>query len=193
MRTIIWAFALTVSQICSVNAAIYHLTFDNNSSLESPEVIISEANFAPITLFNGDTLSIVFNNVPSPTYFPTWAPKTEAQTALIGVGVSGPVTINEEVFIGTDSLGVSTMDQSRFGPDFSGFHSRTDLFYAPDWTISLQVLSGSPSTSSGLTVDQFEIAVATIPEPSTWAMMLIGFAGITIASRRLLQPHRIVT
>jgi hypothetical protein len=34
------------------------------------------ATFDPITLFNGDTLSITFNNVPLPTIFPALFPAT---------------------------------------------------------------------------------------------------------------------
>ncbi len=40
--------------------------------------------------------------------------------------------------------------------------------------------------------DSITVISSAVPEPSTWAMLLIGFAGIAFCSRRLRKPHRIV-
>ena len=50
-----------------------------------------------------------------------------------------------------------------------------------------------PTSAGDLILDPFTIGTATftatIPEPSTWAMMLLGFAGLGIAGyRRSLKP-----
>jgi hypothetical protein len=33
-------------------------------------------------------------------------------------------------------------------------------------------------------IDSIDVAIAAVPEPSTWAMMLIGFAGLGFAASR---------
>jgi hypothetical protein len=42
-------------------------------------------------------------------------------------------------------------------------------------------------------IDNISFDVTTaVPEPSTWMMLLLGFAGLGFASRRLRKPHRII-
>jgi PEP-CTERM motif len=53
-----------------------------------------------------------------------------------------------------------------------------------DWSVSVE---GGPN---GEATVFFEGTVATIPEPSTWAMMLLGFAGVCFAG--YLQRQKLV-
>jgi hypothetical protein len=51
-------------------------------------------------------------------------------------------------------------------------------------------ISGSVSIDlEVLNSDIFSIALVAVPEPSTWAMLLIGFAGIWFASYKRKPPH----
>ena len=178
-------------------ATIYNLTFNNNSisGYEDGRAVISVASFDPITLFDGDTLSIVFNNVPSPTNFPKNNPATDVDTILYGLGGGGAidetVVIAETVVISGDrgaSFGPRLMREGD-GSTFLGFDVTGGIHYGPTWTISLELLSGEPPTSSGLAVDQIWIQATLVPEPSTWAMMLLGFAGVGfMAYRRKSKP-----
>jgi hypothetical protein len=46
-------------------------------------------------------------------------------------------------------------------------------------------ISGSGTARAGISADDFFVAV---PEPSTWAMMLLGFAGLGFAGYRKSRP-----
>ena len=46
--------------------------------------------------------------------------------------------------------------------------------------------SGTVNTSSGLSL--ISLNFRAVPEPATWAMMLVGFAGIAMAMRRVRRP-----
>jgi hypothetical protein len=70
-----------------------------------------------------------------------------------------------------------------------GYNTQDWTFYtfelvAPTFTTVLQF-----NASSGGEVDSVSFDVAAVPEPSTWAMMILGFAGIGfMAYRRKLKP-----
>jgi hypothetical protein len=175
-------FLLVLAHVpTSANATVYSLTFNNSSTAISDQSEVMAATFNPITLFNGDTLSITFNNVPLPTAFPQVEPATVFDTSLYGLSGGGAVEESFGIF------GPLLMDEE--GSHFRGFGGVGGLYYSPTWTMSLQLLSGDPPDSSGLTVDRVWAQVALVPEPSTWAMMLIGFAVIGFAGfRRSLRP-----
>jgi PEP-CTERM motif len=49
-----------------------------------------------------------------------------------------------------------------------------------------------PGFSDGVFLDNFRFEVAAVPEPSTWAMMLIGFAGLGFAGCKQTKRRAIV-
>ena len=67
--------------------------------------------------------------------------------------------------------------------NFAGFGSNRLTFDANSIAVNWQGLAFSPSTTLRLNVG-FGSAV---PEPSTWAMMLLGFGAIGVAARRRRQ------
>jgi hypothetical protein len=67
-----------------------------------------------------------------------------------------------------------------FPPGFTDLQSWTrDQFLAPDW---LRV--GTDIVGAGTFNEAFSLSGAVVPEPSTWAMMLLGFAGLGYAGWR---------
>ena len=44
-----------------------------------------------------------------------------------------------------------------------------------------------PTTTAHLLIADAFVAVATVPEPSTWAMMILGFAGVGFMAYRRRQ------
>ena len=75
--------------------------------------------------------------------------------------------------LGLDSATQNSVNTALFETDAGGFLSRGDL--------TLHVMSDAPSDPS----QAFVFAtVAAVPEPSTWAMMIIGFAGIVFMGAR---------
>jgi hypothetical protein len=141
----------------SANATVYGLTFNNNSTAISDQSEVMAATFDPITLFNGDTLSITFNNVPLPTIFPALFPATLFDINLYAISGGGTV--------GDSFIHSGVMDEVGLHyRDFGGVSGQ--LIYSSSYEFSFQLLSGDPPDSSGLTVDRIWAQVALVPEPS---------------------------
>jgi hypothetical protein len=63
-----------------------------------------------------------------------------------------------------------------------------DQFLDPDWLrVGTDIVGGSPAPTFNAA---FSLSGAVIPEPSTWAMMLIGFAGLGFAGYRHARKAR---
>ena len=78
------------------------------------------------------------------------------------------------------------------GPFLGDLQSWTrDQFLDPDWLrVGTDIVGGAtPPTFNGA----FSLSGAVIPEPSTWAMMLIGFAGLGFAGYRHARRARPAT
>lgn len=97
---------------------------------------------------------------------------------------------------GFDGDGVSTYANfSPTGVDTTGYGAH-DAFYTNNTGFSLTVNFGGGGISAGGT-DVFSLEepaslvgppIISTPEPATWAMMLIGFAGIGFAAYRKARP-----
>ena len=75
--------------------------------------------------------------------------------------------------LGLDSTTQNSVNTAIFDTDAGNIFDRADL--------TLHVMSDAPSDPS----QAFVFAtVAAVPEPSTWAMMIIGFAGIVVTAAR---------
>jgi hypothetical protein len=59
---------------------------------------------------------------------------------------------------------------------------------AGTYSVWLQEISPTPEGANPRLPFSFAFIVASVPEPSTWATMLLGFAGIGIALRRRRGP-----
>ena len=126
---------------------------------------------------------------------------------LTGVGPAGAVVDEYAPFSGPDSFGesIATQADSESG-DAVGFAFLDDLIVPLDYiserplnstatwlNATFATLGLTPGTyvyswGTGVHADTFTIDIPAsppaAPEPSTWAMMLIGFAGLGYASRR---------
>ena len=53
------------------------------------------------------------------------------------------------------------------------------------YTVSNIIIFGlAPGTPTSPITDEFSVSATVVPEPSTWAMMLLGFAGLAFAGYR---------
>jgi hypothetical protein len=102
---------------------------------------------------------------------------------ITGLTLSGPLSLPSEPLLNGKTLTVdlNTSDTSSgtttITPDGSEFRINSFFDVFADITLDLSPLP-SPSTSVG------PILLIAVPEPSTWAMMLIGFAGLAFAAIR---------
>jgi hypothetical protein len=106
---------------------------------------------------------------------------------ITGLTLSGPLSLPGNALLDgrTLTVGLNTADTSSGTTAIAadGAAYRIDSFFDvfADITLELPPPLTSPSTSVG------PILTIAAPEPSTWAMMLIGFAGLAFASWR--WPH----
>jgi hypothetical protein len=140
----------------------------------------------------------------------------DQQPLQFGVfNVDGTAVVNAVTALGTSGLTVTLASGVRgFGADFAAMQDgvfRTQILfgsqaYTPSVTAGnvvtfLGIVSDTPfttvtfqsasvSTSDGFAFDNvtFGNVANGVPEPSTWAMMLVGFAGLAFASRRRTRP-----
>ena len=105
---------------------------------------------------------------------------------LTGLTLSGPLSLpgspmldGRTLTVGLDASNSST-GMTTIAPDGGAF--RIDSFFDVFTDISLDLPPINPSASVG------PILLVAVPEPSTWAMMLIGFAGLSFAAWR--RPRR---
>ena len=90
---------------------------------------------------------------------------------------------------GNDATGLITFSQALTGPVILGVHFGGANSGAPERTQFYALNFGSPTSSLYLNTQGFSVgviipAIGSVPEPATWAMMLLGFAGIGFTLRR---------
>jgi PEP-CTERM motif len=81
-----------------------------------------------------------------------------------------------------------------FPPGFTDLQSwtRDDPGIAPDWLRIGTDIVGAPADGAGAPTFNaaFSLEGTVVPEPSTWAMMLLGFAGLGLAGYRHAKKAR---
>jgi hypothetical protein len=87
---------------------------------------------------------------------------------------------------GVDITGVSVDSSSNFLPNDTSPHLGLQLLSPTD--ILVDLTGAAPAIGDKLILDVTTNGVPTVPEPSTWALMLLGFAGLGFAGwRRMAQ------
>lgn len=101
---------------------------------------------------------------------------------FISFGAVNPITVSfSNAAFTRSSLGTS-VTISGIATFFNGIAADTNT---GDFTLAVSSQGGSPSASNfTFTGNASAPAVAAVPEPATWALMLVGFGGIGFAMRR---------
>lgn len=107
-------------------------------------------------------------------------------TGSLTVGTSAPLTITGlNGYTGSDNLyyttGPSFLDGSGLGFTTTG-GGQSSLFYS-DVISSYRITTVAGGFAAGA-VTASSSAVAAVPEPAGWAMMIAGFAAVGVATRR---------
>jgi hypothetical protein len=73
-----------------------------------------------------------------------------------------------------------------FVPNGSNYYAQNAALIYPGTGYSVEVsgVSNSPRLPLQVSVNAFDLGPIIVPEPSTWAMMLLGIAGLGFAARR---------
>ena len=97
-------------------------------------------------------------------------------------GLSGATTEYWEVALGAGAQNSTTMNNASMG--FTGWFSQSLTFTA---TAASEVLSftsyGAPGGEPPIAL-LADVSLTAVPEPSTWALMVLGFAGLGFAAYR---------
>jgi hypothetical protein len=136
-----------------------------------PVAFLQGAN-SGTTISVGDTQIVMTNDLTQP-FCTTGLPCADVFTGFRFIFSSG-----------VDITGVTVDPLS--APDF--LPSKTGLQFSPT-EILVDVTGDAPAVGDQLILDVTTGGVAAVPEPSTWAMMILGFAGIGfMAYRRNSKP-----
>jgi len=95
-------------------------------------------------------------------------------------GVSGGGTFNANL--------IGSVTGANNGGVTITFSNPTQIFHSSIGDFTLGVNNVSISGTSGTPVPITGYLLAAVPEPATWAMMLVGFGGIGLAMRRRRRP-----
>jgi hypothetical protein len=145
-------------------------------------------SFTPFTVSaDFPVLNTVINGIhPSPGEFTGGEGPATGEEVLIRVDFTTPVVLPADHYFfrpeallsgGGNFLFLSAAGPPLFTGDLQSWIRNDDL--APDW---LRI--GKDITHQGPFDAAFSLAGTTVPEPSTWAMMLLGFVGLGYAGYR---------
>lgn len=91
---------------------------------------------------------------------------------------------NGGLYTNVGALGLSLASTDQLGFDISGF-SGAGFFSVNNNFYGVNLATGGATLIGGLGMRGITgITIASVPEPSTWAMLLLGFGGIGVALRR---------
>jgi hypothetical protein len=119
----------------------------------------------------------------------TWSPGASGQELLLALGLTGAT----QFFFGSQSGDPQVINVSLNGaggfqdPAFVGTGTRQESLAAAQ-SPGIGTLSGDSLTGQVT----YNYTPAAVPEPSTWAMMLVGFAGLGYALGRRKPARRSV-
>jgi hypothetical protein len=154
------------------------------------------ALFAGLYMEGGFSVSAPGGNVFQGTIFGNPAPSLVVGS-VFGGGPNGIVSVTA----GGSNFSLTSFDLAgnNGAADFTvtGFEGLSQIFSLSGnvnaGTAVFQTVAGEPGqindlvfslTSNGTSLNLDNIVVATVPEPSTWAMMLLGLAGLGFAFRQ---------
>src|SRR3954451_14502181 len=146
--------------------------------------------------------SVVNLSVPTPTVSPNGLTINFGQGPIGATqGGSFQFLTDTSAYLSNIQVGTSTSGETITGASLTGaglgavvftfFHNgnnngmtASDIFLNAGTTYTFS-FTGSGNNAAAVTGN---ISLTPVPEPATWAMMLVGFAGIGMAVRRRRQP-----
>ncbi len=161
---------IAIVSVCVIGAAHAGL---NGTEITDQE-IFPTIDSPPLQTFGPSTVPITFNNVRGLVFDLSISDNTISY-AFLESGFFTPFAFNGSKFIDSPlSFAAATIDPSTTVPGVSD----------AELTISSGDLYFNLSAVSFETGQKIIVDVSTVPEPSTWTMMLLGFVGLGYAAYR---------
>jgi hypothetical protein len=202
MRKTILALTAAAAAGFAATPAMAGVTFDTNGSTLSCNGVVNCTQLTPTSVsFNGITLSYVAGtgfNI-QPTSFvnlgaidATGSGSFDVTGLLLSISIDQTVPGGTGTLPGGDLMGIITGNQS--GATITWLSGGVTI-NGYNYTVSNNPLSlVSPSSCiPGIVpavcgVTSIQGQVSGVPEPATWGLMLLGFAGVGLAMRRRRSP-----
>lgn len=167
---VVLAIAALLSLPNAASAAVYNFSFAPSQPLFGGPV------FGSGTFTTSDTSMIIGGQ----TAFEI----VSISGTVNGFAITGPVLASYGNYFTT---GAAFLDGSgvKFFTEGSNGQNRVDFFNQSSNGM-YRVNTFSPGSSEFVTASSFEV-VAAVPEPSTWAMMILGFCGLGFMAYRRRQ------
>ena len=219
MKRLLSAACISLGLVSAANAAIFTEDFDNPSFIGAPVLLFGSGSDSPSSDHWANTNYYSINSGVNGWAFGSSGTYLAAQTDAAGNPTGdGALLLNENGGIATNIVGLVVGQQysislllwgdNRPGSNYVfniaiGSNSWStpgvdgnagsnpgilqSYFFTATNTSEILTLSQSSGTQASPIVDN--ISIAAVPEPSTWAMMILGFAGIGfLAYRRRSKP-----
>jgi hypothetical protein len=197
------AIALATLAVGAAKASVTEFT--SNAAFDSAGTIVQTTNFdgyststpvanpfsvGDLTFTSGDNVIVTPDSGYAVTRnllaYNLWSPMSGTIDAagydLFGfdlgmIGQTSDVTLTLTTNLGSYSLGpIATINASQ-GLQFLGFETSAGEYFTGFTLSSAQGTGSAPGTTD------FELGVAGIPEPSAWALMILGFGCVGTALR----------
>lgn len=210
LRHVLAVGALALTPITALSAQVVQ-----NGGFENPAVSPPCCNTAPPAVIPNWTVGTGNTNVVIGTYGSTngnLAAEGNQYLDLVGQGGTGSIYQDLSTMIGQTYLLTFDYSHNLFTPSSATsasasvdvgdlfdiiMHSTGDtsnldwqlysnVFTATDTTTRLTFTNLTGGTNEGVFLDA--VSAVAVPEPGTWAMMLLGFGGIGLAMRRRRRP-----
>jgi PEP-CTERM motif len=145
---------------------------------------------SPITLPTGPfTEDFVFDFVNDSPDTPNDVPLLAVKA---NIEASNPLDFSPGSVKLYDSSGTAFgFEDVPFVPNDNGYFAQTDsaMYPGTGYYVEVTGTSNAPNLSLQISLNAFDLGGPSgLPEPSTWAMMLLGVVGLGLAARRRTRP-----
>jgi hypothetical protein len=136
---------------------------------------------------------ILTDSIINPGAGNTFRPTIEQGGNFYLAAIAGPPIPPGSDTTGFNKLAMSGLQASDFEEyDFAtgSFVAANPNFSSGPMLFGLTQISTNPGNFNSTAIyDPLQITLTTVPEPSTWAMLAIGFAGLSVFARRGTRKH----
>lgn len=153
----------TITNVGGENRGNYSFTFDTD---RDPSIVLSDSvRYQPLT--------VTYSNVPG------------QGSGTISTGVTfftpiqqGGLMLGFLPFGNFRLINTTLVENTAFNPAAPLSSVR------PTFRLGTFAISTTPQNNGPRPLDNYRITIAAVPEPASWAMMLIGFGAMGLAARR---------